>query len=211
MIYPKRFDSLCLTLVIAASSVAVAAQSAEPPSRGPMTFEVFDMDGDGVVTEQEFQSVRTDRMAARAAQGAPMRGAANAPPFSVFDQNGDGSITPEEFAAAQQARLGMGQGAGMGSGMGMGPGMSRGMGQNMPVFADFDLNADGTLTKQEFDEARAKRIAERSQQGYPMRNLPNAPTFEAIDTDGDGQVVPEEFAAHQAEHRAQMMQQMPQQ
>ena len=124
-------------------------------------------------------------------------------------------INYEEFAAAQQTRMqgrpGMGTGAGMGSGMGMGPGMSRGMGQNMPVFADFDLNADGTLTKQEFDEARAKRIAERSQQGYPMRNLPNAPTFEAIDTDGDGQVGPEEFAAHQAEHRAQMMQQMPQQ
>jgi hypothetical protein len=87
----------------------------------------------------------------------------------------------------------------MGSGMGMGP--------SMPVFADFDLNADGTLTKQEFDEARAKRIAERSQQGYPMRNLPNAPTFEAIDADGDGRVGPEEFATHQAEHRAQMMQQ----
>jgi len=80
MIYPNRFDAFCLSLVIAAASVPVAAQSVQPPLRGPMTFEVFDMDGDGVVTEQEFQSVRTDRMAARAAQGAPMRGAANAPP-----------------------------------------------------------------------------------------------------------------------------------
>ncbi|MCG6860265.1 MAG: EF-hand domain-containing protein [Chromatiaceae bacterium] len=214
MIYANRFGFLCLGLMITAAGVPAAAQSVEPPSRGPMTFEAFDMNGDGHVTEQEFQSVRADRMAAQSAQGAPMRGAANAPPFSVFDQNGDGSITPEEFAAAQQTRMqgrpGMGTGAGMGSGMGMGPGMGRGMGQNMPVFADFDLNADATLTKEEFDEARAKRIAERSQQGYPMRNLPNAPTFEDIDTDGDGIVGPEEFAAHQAAHRAQMMQQMPQ-
>jgi hypothetical protein len=54
MIYPNRFDSLCLSLVIAAASVPVAAQSVQPPLRGPMTFEVFDMDGDGQVEPEEF-------------------------------------------------------------------------------------------------------------------------------------------------------------
>jgi Ca2+-binding EF-hand superfamily protein len=215
MIYANRFDSLYLAFVIIAASLPVAAQSVEPPSRGPMTFEAFDSSGDGRVSEQEFQSVRADRMAARAAQGAPMRGAANAPPFSFFDQNGDGSISPKKFATAHQAHMqdrpGMGRGAGTGPGMGMGPGMGRSMGQNMPAFGDFDLNAGGALTKEEFDEARAKRIAERSQQGYPMRNLPAAPTFEDIDTNSDGLVGPQEFAAHQAQHRARMMQQMPKQ
>jgi len=197
---------------------------AQPPSAasapGPMTFSAFDQNGDGVVTQQEFDAVRAERMGARAAAGAPMRGAANAPTFADFDRNGDGRMTPDEFNAVQQGRWqsgtgpgrGMGQGGGMGPGpgMGMGPGagmgMGRGMGRNMPSFADFDLDGDGSLTEQEFYQARANRIAERSQQGYPMRNLPNAPTFQSLDANGDGRLDPQEFAAGQAQHRQQMMQ-----
>lgn len=74
------------------------------------------------------------------------------------------------------------------------------------TFAAFDINGDGRITEKEFYEARGKRIADRSQQGYPMRNLPNAPTFEAIDTNGDSLVDSEEFARHQMQHRRQMMQ-----
>jgi Ca2+-binding EF-hand superfamily protein len=73
----------------------------------------------------------------------------------------------------------------------------------MPAFAEFDLNGDGILTEQELAEARAKRIAERSQQGYMMRNLENAPSFGALDINGDGQISPEEFAAGQAQRRQQ--------
>ena len=79
------------------------------------------------------------------------------------------------------------------------------MRMNMPSFADFDLNGDGFVEEQEFDEARAKRISERASQGYPMRNAGNAPPFSAIDSDGDGRVSPQEFSAHQAQHRRQMM------
>ncbi|HYN77813.1 MAG TPA: EF-hand domain-containing protein [Lamprocystis sp. (in: g-proteobacteria)] len=76
-----------------------------------------------------------------------------------------------------------------------------------PTFDEFDLNGDGTLTETEFYEARAKRMAARATQGYPMRNAGKAPPFSAIDTDGNGQVTPTEFAASQAAHRQQMMQQ----
>ncbi|MBK1723806.1 hypothetical protein CKO23_16395 [Thiocystis violacea] len=181
-----------------------------------MTFATFDRDSDGVVTEQEFNATRAERMAARATMGAPMPGAANAPKFADLDQNGDGQVTADEFDAFHQARLqgrgGMGPGAGqgMGPGMGMGQGggrgAGRGMGSHMPTFADFDLNGDGSLTAQEFYQARANRIAERSQQGYPMRNLGNAPDFSAIDLDGNGQVDPREFLTAQTQHRQQMMQ-----
>jgi Ca2+-binding EF-hand superfamily protein len=195
MIYQNRSLSFGLPLVIIACGLLPgAAPAAEPPTSGPMTFEAFDVDGNGVITEQEFYAARADRMAARAAQGAPMRGAANAPAFSFFDRNGDGKVTPEEFSEARQTRM---QGR---------PGMGGGMGANMQTFTAFDLNTDGVVTKAEFNEARAKRIAKRSQQGYPMRNLPNAPTFEDIDTNSDGLITPDEFAAHQMQHRRQMMQ-----
>jgi Ca2+-binding EF-hand superfamily protein len=200
-----------MAVTIAAAFAAPLALAQQPSPRGPMTFSAFDLDGDGIVIEQEFDTARAQRMAERAAQGAPMRGAANAPAFSDFDLNGDGRLTPEEFATVQQSRIrgrpggGMGPGAGMGPGGGMGMGPGAGMGRNMPAFAEFDLNSDGVLTEQEFYEARANRIAERSQQGYPMRNLANAPSFETIDLSGDGRITPDEFSAGQAQHHRQGM------
>jgi len=203
--------ALGITLAIVGAGLpgALAAQGQVPP--GPMTFVELDQNGDGVVVEQEFVTARAQHMAARAAQGAPMRGAAGAPSFADFDQNGDGRLTPEEFAAGRQARMqgrpGMGPGAGMGPGMGPGAGMGGGpsMGRNMPSFVEFDLDGDGNLTETEFNQARAKRMAERAAQGYPMRNAGKAPPFSAIDTDGNGRVTADEFAAAQARHRAQMM------
>jgi hypothetical protein len=75
----------------------------------------------------------------------------------------------------------------------------------MPTFADFDLNKDGRITEDEFNEARAARIADRAQKGYPMRGLQNAASFADIDTNRDGTLSPAEFATHQAAHRQQMM------
>ncbi|HYN77814.1 MAG TPA: EF-hand domain-containing protein [Lamprocystis sp. (in: g-proteobacteria)] len=53
----------------------LAAQAPAPP--GPMTFSDLDKNGDGAVTEQEFKTAHGAHMAARAAQGAPRRGAAH--------------------------------------------------------------------------------------------------------------------------------------
>jgi len=82
----------------------------------------------------------------------------------------------------------------------------KGMGHNMPEFADFDLNGDGSITETEFLKARNERIARRAQEGHQMKNLANAPSFQDIDTDDDSTVSPAEFAAHQAEHKAKMQQ-----
>ncbi len=82
----------------------------------------------------------------------------------------------------------------------------KGMGHNRPVFADFDLNGDGSITETEFLKARSERIAKRAQEGRQMKNIAGAPSFQDIDTDDDGAVSLEEFAAHQAEHKAKMQQ-----
>lgn len=71
----------------------------------------------------------------------------------------------------------------------------------IPAFADFDLNKDGKIAEDEFNEARAARIADRAQKGYPMRGLANASSFADVDTNHDGLLSPAEFAVHQASHR----------
>jgi Ca2+-binding EF-hand superfamily protein len=78
----------------------------------PPTFAEFDLDGDGVVGEQEFRDARTTRIAKRVREGRMMRGLVNAPTFSDLDIDGDGVLTPDEFAAAgQRHRQGMGRSA----------------------------------------------------------------------------------------------------
>ncbi len=77
----------------------------------------------------------------------------------------------------------------------------------MPTFGDFDPNSDGMISEEEFLKVQSRRINERSQAGYPMRNIGNIPVFGDIDSNADGAIVPDEFSAHQVEHRQQMMQQ----
>jgi Ca2+-binding EF-hand superfamily protein len=76
-----------------------------------------------------------------------------------------------------------------------------GRGRNMPSFSDFDLNGDGVLLKEEFYDARAKRMYDRAEQGFALRNADKAPAFESVDTNGDGKVDAKEFEYHQQQHR----------
>ncbi|MBN8450343.1 MAG: EF-hand domain-containing protein [Candidatus Accumulibacter sp.] len=71
-----------------------------------------------------------------------------------------------------------------------------GQGMQRPTFADFDRNADGRISEQEFDATRSERIAQRASEGRPMRGLAGAPSFAEIDRDGDGSISRAEFAAH---------------
>ena len=183
-----------LLTFLAIGIISYSVQSEEIPERGPIPFSAYDKDGNGVISEDEFYSVRQERMARRAGTGRPMRGAAgNAPMFTAFDTDGDGVVSQDELASGQQARM---QQVGC---MGMGPGGGRGMGRNMPDYSEFDLNGDGSIVENEFYEARSKRISERVKQGYPMKNLANAPAFADIDTDADGIISTEEFALHQSQ------------
>lgn len=200
--------AVAISVVVSFSSVLapINAQSEEVPARGPIPFAAYDKDGNGLVSEEEFNTVRGERMATRAAEGRPMRGAASAPAFSAFDTNSDGQLSQHELLTGQRKQMEERRGMGMGMGQGRGMGKGMGMGRNMPDFAEFDLNGDGKLLEKEFYEARSKRISERAQQGYQMRNLGNAPSFTDIDTNKDGEISADEFAAHQSQHRQQRAQ-----
>ncbi|MBN4063505.1 hypothetical protein JYT79_01855 [Cardiobacterium sp. AH-315-I02] len=182
----------------------ISAHSVSIPDRGPIPFSIYDKDGDGLISEKEFIEIRAERMSKRAAEGRPMRGAASAPSFPEFDTNKDGKLTSDELAAGQKVQMEKRRSMGMGQGRGMGKGM--GMGKNMPAFSEYDLDGDGKILEKEFNEARSKRISERAQQGYQMRNLGNAPSFADIDINGNGQISTEEFTEHQAQRRQQRTQ-----
>ena len=200
----KKLNYASSLIAFAIIFLPISAHSEAIPDRGPIPFAAYDKDGNGLISEKEFSAVRAERMSTRAAEGRPMRGAASAPSFSEFDTNKDGQLTQDELAAGQKAQMQKRRSMGMGQGRGMGKGM--GMGRNMPTFSEYDLDGDGKMLEKEFNEARSKRISERAQQGYQMRNLGNAPSFADIDANGDGHISAEEFAAHQSQHRQQRTQ-----
>jgi len=66
-------------------------------------FPDFDLDGDGVITEVEFNEAHAKRMSEMAAKGHQMKHAGEAPGFSGIDSNGDGGISAQEFSDHQAA------------------------------------------------------------------------------------------------------------
>ena len=182
-----------IAIAVLASAVGlVYAQSTVITGRGPIPFNAIDLDGNGSISEQEFSSVHQQRMSARAAEGRPMRGMVNHPLYVDFDTDHDGQLTPDELAAGRQIRMQKRQGMSMGR--------SQARGRNMPQFRDFDMDDNGYIAEAEFYEARKKRVNQRAQQGYQMRNLASAPSYADIDLDGDAKVSRQEFVEHQTRH-----------
>ncbi|WP_419771407.1 MAG: EF-hand domain-containing protein [Candidatus Marinarcus sp.] len=197
------FKTIKLGFLVAGSlSVITSSVMAQDlPSRGPISFSIYDSNNDGFVTEKEFYDVRAKRMEEKANAGMPMRNAGNAPDFTVFDTNSDGKLSEIELLRGQNAQMmknkaNMGKGMGQGMGKGMG---QQGMGQraNMPTFESFDANNDGSITPAELDHARATRMEQKASQGKMMKNAGNQPAFADIDTNNDGVISKDEFLANQ--------------
>lgn len=106
------------TLMIASlllSSVLMAGMGRNMPS-----FSEFDTNGDGKITQTEFESTQQKRMSQKAEMGKMMRNAGNASAFKDIDTDNNGQIDKKEFDSHQMMQKGK-----MGNGMN-----NMGQGQN---------------------------------------------------------------------------------
>jgi len=81
------------------------------------TFDTYDLNNDGKITEKEFYDGQAERMTQKADEGKMMRNAGKAPTFESIDANSDGAVSPTEFDTHQMNRMnsnmrGMGQSKG---------------------------------------------------------------------------------------------------
>lgn len=147
------FETILAIAVLFALALLPLAVKAESHMRHqPPPFSAFDQDGDGFVSEDEFNSTRAARHEAMAKEGKPMKGMASAPAFADVDTDGDGKLTEAELTAAQQAHMKAMHEAH--AGMGMQHGKHQGM--KVPTFEDLDLDSDGCISPEEFAKHHAE-------------------------------------------------------
>lgn len=147
---------LIITMVIAVAMLPFVAKADHHMKHSPPAFSEFDANGDGAVSEEEFDAFRSARMEKMAAAGKPMKGAKYAPSFSDLDTDGDGVLSEEELVAGQKAHRQKMHDV-HASGEDMGHCMHHGKGMRMPTFSDLDLDGDGCINAEEFAVHQAER------------------------------------------------------
>lgn len=165
------FKVILIVAVLIAIAVLPFFARADSHHQGPPGFADFDSNGDGFVSEEEFNTLRSERIAARAAEGRQMKGLASAPPFSDIDSNGDGKLDEAEFTAGRDAHMKDMQkkrgGHGGGQGMAYGQGHGHRQGMKMPAFADLDLDGNGCIDADEFAKHQASHHGQGQKQKQP--------------------------------------------
>eukprot|EP01156_Anaeramoeba_ignava_P015195 Anaeramoba_ignava/a612027_16.p2 GENE.a612027_16~~a612027_16.p2 ORF type:complete len:203 (-),score=-9.26 a612027_16:1136-1744(-) len=128
------------------------------------SFKTADVNGDNIVTSEEFYNNQAKHMEQMAAEGRPMRNAGSAPTFEDIDANGDGMLEFEEyqnFHTQRQQEMrekrsnqgsGMGPGSGKGQGMGPGQGMNQGQGMGLGMGQGAGMFPDQNLSLEELKE-----------------------------------------------------------
>ncbi len=96
---------LVVTVVVALSVIPRAASAAGRHMHGPPPFAEFDANGDGAVSEEEFDAARARHMAERAEAGGKMRGASSHPAFADADTDGDGALSEAELEAMHETHM----------------------------------------------------------------------------------------------------------
>ncbi|WP_426265838.1 calcium-binding protein [Sphingomonas sp. LHG3443-2] len=142
-------------------------------------FARVDANRDGYITQQERQAVRGQMGERRAQRMADGRGAGRAQMFERLDQNRDNVISRDEWARAEamrgERRAEGRRGGMMGQRMAMGGAMLRMADTNrdqrislaeaqaaaVQRFDRVDLNRDGRVTREERQQARQQRQAQR--------------------------------------------------
>ncbi|MCK5111321.1 MAG: EF-hand domain-containing protein [Arcobacteraceae bacterium] len=75
--------------------------SRQSMQRNMPTFENFDLNNDGHLTEKEMNKARNKRMLQNAQQGKMLRYSGNSTSFSNIDTNNDGKVSKDEFLTNQ--------------------------------------------------------------------------------------------------------------
>ncbi len=133
------------------------------------TFEEYDLNSDGKITQSELEEARAKRMSQKAKEGKMLRNAKNAPAFADMDKNKDGSLDREEFRLHQEEQMKKWKKRHCAYDC-PSKGVGKGMGRNAASFAEIDTNNDGVISQEEFRVHQTQRMQNKG--NCPSGNCP---------------------------------------
>ena len=182
-----------------ALAMAPAAFAAKPNDTGPISFKKMDANGDGIVSEAEFNKAHANRMSSRAEEGRMLKNAGQMAQFKQFDVNGDGKITAAEYTKTIRARQSQMRQDKLKDkrkekykDKQMKPMKSSRMNRSQ-AFGMMDSNHDGKLSAAEFEKAPGSKMMTKMADGKAMNNQSRQLRFKGMDKNGDGYLSPQEF------------------
>ncbi len=183
------------------TSSFVLAKNVSPG--GSISYASFDADGNGTISEKEFNTAREHQLVELKKSGRLGQGMNSSPSFADVDADKDGLISATELTTMQQRQqVNAGKGNRRGAGNGQGNrNMSRNasFGGSIP-YASFDADGNGTISEKEFNTAREQQLAERKKSGRLGQGMNSSPSFADVDADKDGQISDTELATMQQQH-----------
>jgi hypothetical protein len=102
MMKRSTFARATLATLLVLAVTPVPAADPDMLARGPLPFSGVDADGNGQVSQEEFNRAHTERLQQRTQSENQYRSKGNAPAFGDIDGNADGGLSREEFQAHQQ-------------------------------------------------------------------------------------------------------------
>lgn len=197
-----RNTALAIALALA---MAPAAFAAKPNDTGPIAFKKMDANGDGIVSEAEFNKAHANRMSSRAEEGRMMKNAGKMAQFKQFDTNGDGKITAAEYTKtihARQSQMRQEKLKDKGKEKYQDKRLKQKRHERMNrshAFNMMDSNHDGKLSAAEFEKAPNDKMKAKMADGKAMNNNQSRQLrFKGMDKNGDGYLSPEEFGVPKA-------------
>jgi len=136
-------------IALGAAHEAEARGADRPAPRAMLDFSAVDTDGDGVISEAEWNAFRSGETGAEA-RAARM--------IAAYDTDGDGLLSAEELAAARQGMPRRGV-----------PDEARAAAMAERMFEMLDTDSDGMLSPEEFAAGIARMQERLAERGPRMR------------------------------------------
>lgn len=194
---PAIATLLTISAVYLLSFNVNAEGAPEAPAMGPIPFASYDKDGNGAISEEEFNITRTERIQSKINNGMGQgMGMSNAPQFSDFDSNDDGKISVDELRNGQNEQRSQRMNKSSNNQQNNKSILNRS--RMMPTFEDIDTDNNGLISRTEMSIFKKQRIESRVEGGYQMKNMSQAYSFDTIDTNQNDAIDPQEFRQHQS-------------
>ncbi len=93
---------LMMTCLFVAGTTLLVAKTL--PSNGPLPFATYDSDNNNVITLEEFDAIKKQRMNQKKEEGRLLRNNEYSSKFVDIDKNADGVINQDELKIYQESR-----------------------------------------------------------------------------------------------------------